>query len=71
MTEQAQATVRWLFEHAVGRLRADARGARGASAKPPPRAATRPRAARVVADYIAGMTDRFALQTRDALRAKA
>ena len=27
-------------------------------------------AARVVADYIAGMTDRFALQTRDALRAK-
>ena len=28
-------------------------------------------AARVVADYIAGMTDRFALQTRDALRAGA
>jgi dGTP triphosphohydrolase len=27
-------------------------------------------AARVVADYIAGMTDRFALQTRDALRAR-
>jgi dGTPase len=27
-------------------------------------------AARVVADYVAGMTDRFALQTRDALRAK-
>jgi dGTP triphosphohydrolase len=27
-------------------------------------------AARVVADYIAGMTDRFALQTREALRAK-
>ena len=26
-------------------------------------------AARVVADYIAGMTDRFALQTRDYLRA--
>jgi dGTPase len=28
-------------------------------------------AARVVADYIAGMTDRFALQTRDALRGKS
>jgi len=28
-------------------------------------------AARVVADYVAGMTDRFALQTRDALRTKA
>jgi dGTPase len=27
-------------------------------------------AARVVADYVAGMTDRFALQTRDALRAQ-
>ncbi|HLF12582.1 MAG TPA: deoxyguanosinetriphosphate triphosphohydrolase, partial [Gammaproteobacteria bacterium] len=27
-------------------------------------------AARVVADYIAGMTDRFALQTREGLRAK-
>jgi dGTPase len=69
MTEQAQATVRWLFEmlsadytrmpeeHAD---RARAAAERGDAAA----------AARVVADYIAGMTDRFALQTRDALRAK-
>jgi dGTPase len=69
MTEQAQDTVRFLFaeltadygrmpeEHAErARLAADAGDAPGA--------------ARVVADYIAGMTDRFALQTRDALRAK-
>jgi dGTPase len=70
MTEQARATVRWLFEtlsadytrmpeeHAARAREAAERGdAAGA--------------ARVVADYIAGMTDRFALQTRDALRAKA
>jgi len=70
MTEQAQVTVRWLFdmlsadysrmpeEHAE-RARAAAREGDAAGA------------ARVVADYIAGMTDRFALQTRDALRAKS
>ena len=69
MTEQARATVRWLFEtlsadyarmpeeHAARARDAAARGDAAA-------------AARVVADYIAGMTDRFALQTRDALRAK-
>jgi dGTPase len=69
MTDQAQETVRWLFdtlsadytrmpeEHAERALAAAARGEAA-------------RAARVVADYIAGMTDRFALQTRDALRAK-
>jgi len=69
MTEQAQETVRWLFEmlsadyalmpeeHAE---RAHAAARRGDEAA----------AARVVADYIAGMTDRFALQTRDALRAR-
>jgi dGTPase len=68
MTENAQATVRWLFEmlsadysrmpgeHAE---RAQAAAARGDTAA----------AMRTVADYIAGMTDRFALQTRDALRA--
>jgi dGTPase len=70
MTEQAQATVRWLFEMLsadYGRMpaehaeRALAAAARGDTAA----------AMRVVADYIAGMTDRFALQTRDALRAKA
>jgi dGTPase len=70
MTEQAQTTVRWLFEmlsadyrrmpdqHAE---RAQAAAARGDTAG----------AMRVVADYIAGMTDRFAMQTRDALQAKA
>jgi dGTPase len=69
MTQQAQETVRFLFaalsadysrmpeEHAA---RARAAADRGDA----------PRAARVVADYIAGMTDRFALQTRDALRGK-
>jgi dGTPase len=69
MTEQAQETVRYLFteltadyghmpeEHAA---RARALAAAGDEAA----------AARVVADYIAGMTDRFALQTRDALRGK-
>lgn len=70
MTQQAHETVRFLFaelygdfdrmpeEHAVhARSAAEALGPAGA--------------ARVVADYIAGMTDRFALQTRDALRGKS
>jgi dGTPase len=70
MTEQAHETVRYLFtelnadygrmpdEHAArAQLAAEAGDASGA--------------ARVVADYIAGMTDRFALQTRDALRGKS
>jgi dGTPase len=69
MTDQAQETVVFLFaelmkdydrmpdEHAA---RARELEAAGNSAG----------AARVVADYIAGMTDRFALQTRDALRAR-
>jgi dGTPase len=69
MTEQARDTVRFLFvelssdygrmpeEHAA-RAKAAADAGDGAAA------------ARVVADYIAGMTDRFALQTRDALRGK-
>jgi dGTPase len=69
MTEQAQETVRWLFEM----LSADyglmpeehAERARAAADSGDEAAA-----ARVVADYIAGMTDRFALQTRDALRAR-
>jgi dGTPase len=67
MTDQARETVAFLFvqltadysrmpeEHAV---HAAALAAAGDAAA----------AARVVADYIAGMTDRFALQTRDALR---
>ncbi len=69
MTEQAQDTVRFLFE----RLMADYE-------RMPEEHALRARAAettrgtagaaRVVADYVAGMTDRFALQTRDGLRAK-
>jgi dGTPase len=68
MTQQARDTIRLLFdalmadydrmpeEHAANakRLAADGDG---------------PGAARVVADYIAGMTDRFALQARDTLRA--
>jgi dGTPase len=70
MTEQAHATVGYLFdqlsadydrmpeEHAE-RAKSAAAGGDAAGA------------ARVVADYIAGMTDRFALQTRDALRARS
>jgi len=68
MTEQAHDTVRFLFaalmkdhermpaEHSARAREAAEEGGEAA-------------AARVVADYIAGMTDRFALQTRDALRA--
>ena len=69
MTEQAHETVHFLFRA----LSADydhmpeehAARARAAAAKQDAAAA-----ARVVADYVAGMTDRFALQTRDSLRAK-
>jgi dGTPase len=69
MTGQAHDTVRFLFAE----LTADyarmpdehAERARAAAARQDADAA-----ARVVADYIAGMTDRFALQTRDALRGK-
>jgi dGTPase len=68
MTEQARDTVRFLFEA----LRADyARmpEEHAAKARRAVAAGDDAGAARVVADYIAGMTDRFALQTRDALRA--
>ncbi len=70
MTEQAQDTVRFLFEQLMAdyermpeehATRARAAETAGGTAQ----------AARVVADYVAGMTDRFALQTRDALRAKS
>jgi len=69
MTQQAHETVHFLFRE----LSADydhmpeehAARARAAAAKHDAAAA-----ARVVADYVAGMTDRFALQSRDALRAK-
>ena len=69
MTQQAQETVRFLFgelmadyermpeEHAAHARTAQTQGGTAG-------------AARVVADYVAGMTDRFALQTRDALRSK-
>jgi dGTPase len=68
MTEQARDTVRFLFES----LRADhdrMPEEHAAKAKKHAAAGDDAAAARVVADYIAGMTDRFALQTRDALRA--
>jgi dGTPase len=70
MTEQAQTTVRWLFDMLSADYRRmpeeHAERARGAAGRGDTGAAMR-----VVADYIAGMTDRFAMQTRDALRAKA
>jgi dGTPase len=69
MTEQAHETVRGLFEmlSANYELMPDehAQRARAAAERGDDAAA-----ARVVADYVAGMTDRFALQTRDALRAR-
>jgi dGTPase len=70
MTRQASETVHFLFEQLMAdyarmpaehAARARAAAASGGTAG----------AARVVADYIAGMTDRFALEMRDALRAKA
>jgi dGTPase len=70
MTEQAQVTVKFLFDE----LSADyARmpEEHAARARAAADAGDEAAAARVVADYIAGMTDRFALQTRDALRAKS
>lgn len=69
MTEQAHDTVRFLFAELMadyGRM-PDEHSAR---AKEYSAAGDAAAAARVVADYIAGMTDRFALQTRDALRDK-
>jgi dGTPase len=67
MTQQAHDTVRLLFDSFMADIdllpeqhAARARAAGGAEGG----------AARVIADYIAGMTDRFALQTRDALRAR-
>jgi dGTPase len=68
MTEQAHDTVRLLFES----LTADydrMPGEHADNAKRLAAAGDEAGAARVVADYIAGMTDRFALQTRDTLRA--
>jgi len=68
MTEQASDTVRLLFESLTadyGRMPEE----HAAKAKQLAAAGDEAGAARVVADYIAGMTDRFALQTRDTLRA--
>jgi dGTPase len=66
MTNQAQQTVRMLFDALsadYGRMPEEhAERARAATARNDAAGA-----ARVVADYIAGMTDRFALQTRDGL----
>jgi dGTPase len=66
MTDQAHETVRFLFAGFMADLdrlppEHAARAYAGA------RAAGPSGAARVVADYVAGMTDRFALQTREAL----
>ena len=68
MTAQARDTVRLLFESLTadyGRMPDE----HAANAKKRAAAGDEAGAARVVADYIAGMTDRFALQTRDSLRA--
>jgi dGTPase len=68
MTEQARETVRLLFESLTAdydRMPEE----HAAEAKKLAAAGDEAGAARVVADYVAGMTDRFALQARDALRA--
>jgi dGTPase len=70
MTEQARETVRFLFDSLMadfGRMPDE----HAALARDFAAAGDDAGAARVVADYIAGMTDRFALQTRDALRGSA
>ena len=67
-TAQARDTVRLLFESLTadyGRMPDE----HAANAMKRAAAGDEAGAARVVADYIAGMTDRFALQTRDSLRA--
>jgi dGTPase len=67
MTEQAHETVRFLFAELTadyGRMPEE----HAARAKAFAGAGDASGAARVVADYIAGMTDRFALEMRDALR---
>jgi dGTPase len=66
MTQQARETVRALFAAFTADL-ARLPSAHAARARAAARADGAAGAARVVADYIAGMTDRFALQTRDAL----
>ena len=70
MTDQARRTVRFLFDTFsadYSRLPTEhAERARTAAREQDPSAA-----ARVVADYVAGMTDRFALQTFDHLQAKS
>ena len=68
MTAQARDTVTFLFESLTadyGRMPDE----HAANAKKRAASGDAAGAARVVADYIAGMTDRFALQTRDSLRA--
>jgi dGTPase len=68
MTEQARDTVRLLFESLTAdydRMPEE----HAAEAKKLAATGDEAGAARVVADYVAGMTDRFALQARDALRA--
>jgi dGTPase len=68
MTEQAHDTVKLLFA-ALTADYARMPDEHAARAKELAAAGDAAGAARVVADYVAGMTDRFALQTRDALRA--
>jgi dGTPase len=66
MTRQADETIRRLFDGFMAdfdRLPPE----HAARARDSERREGRAGAARVVADYVAGMTDRFALQTRDAL----
>lgn len=66
MTETAERTIRTLFEaFMVDYARMPSEHAERAAAEE--RARGRAGGARVVADYVAGMTDRFALQTLEAL----
>jgi len=67
MTEQARETVRFLFDSLMADF-ARMPDEHAALAGELAAAGDEAGAARVVADYIAGMTDRFALQARDALR---
>jgi dGTPase len=70
MTRQAHETVHVLFDAFMADLEL-LPTEHAARAKGGERAEGKAGAARVVADYVAGMTDRFAIQTRDGLGARS
>jgi dGTPase len=70
MTRQANETIHLLFDAFMADFEL-LPAQHAARARDGERADGRAGAARVVADYVAGMTDRFAIQTREALSARS